>query len=90
LEDLLDSAGSTDEFRKMLVDENVLMLEDRSPANRARAFLFLQGRGIELGEYDPLAPRRERQAALKKIMAGTVDESGVDSGAGASAAGGGQ
>lgn len=70
MEDILDSAENIESFRRMIVDENVIMLEDRSPANRTRAFLFLQGRGVDLGDYDPLAPRRERQAALMKIVAG--------------------
>lgn len=51
-------------FRKRLVAENRIFLEDGSPAARVRAFDWLLRRGEEPAGYDPLAQRTARREAL--------------------------
>ncbi|MBL7188813.1 MAG: hypothetical protein ISS70_21000 [Phycisphaerae bacterium] len=70
LEELLASSGNTDEFRRSVVSENFIYLEDISPAARTRAFEWLAARGKAPDGYDPLAPLKQRRAALRSIEKG--------------------
>ena len=51
-------------FVQALVLENRIFLEDTNPSARVRAFDWLAGRNLAPADYDPLAPRDERRAAL--------------------------
>lgn len=53
-------------FARRLVEENLGFLEDSLPQARARALEWLAARGLAPAGYDPLAPPRERRAALEK------------------------
>lgn len=63
-------AGSKDrrDFESRLVAENLVYLEDSSPAARVRAFDWLRSRGQAPPGFDPLAPPRERRAALERAF----------------------
>jgi hypothetical protein len=61
---LAESSGSLDELERRLRVENHDLLEDSSPAVRARAFEWLAARGLAPPGYDPLAPGDSRRAAL--------------------------
>lgn len=65
---LLDAARASanrDVFQERLIEENRLFLGDRSPAARARALRFLRDLGQAPENFDPLASRDERRAALQ-------------------------
>jgi hypothetical protein len=66
---LLASRG-VDDLQRLLAEENFLSLEDSSPAARARALRWLEERGLAPAGYDPLAPPKERRAALEKALTG--------------------
>ena len=57
-------SGSTAALADRFVRENEIFLEDGHPAARARAFDWLDARGLAPADYDPLASRTERRAAL--------------------------
>lgn len=64
LEELIGSVNSLGELGERLIAQNFILLEDSSPAARVRAFDWLESRGRAPAGYDPLAPMRERRAAL--------------------------
>jgi hypothetical protein len=66
LAELAKSAGSVAEFEQRVAAENYIDLEDNSPAARVRAFDWLSARKLAPAGYDPLAPPRQRRAALDK------------------------
>lgn len=51
-----------------LIAENLIYLEDNSPAARVRAYDFLQSKGKAPAGFDPLGSPRERRAALEKAL----------------------
>jgi hypothetical protein len=65
----LAAAGGLDGLTRSLLEENIICLEDPSPASRTRAFDWLAARGRAPAGYDPLAPSRERRAALERTAA---------------------
>jgi hypothetical protein len=48
--------------------ENLVALEDSSPAARVRAFDWLAARAKAPRDFDPLGPAGQRRAALDKAM----------------------
>lgn len=64
LDEALRGATGSDELQTRLVAENVIFLEDSSPASRVRAFDWLAARGHAPAGFDPLGPARDRRAAL--------------------------
>jgi hypothetical protein len=69
LEKALRGSRRMEDLERLLAEENLLSLEDSSPAARARALRWLEARGMAPKGYDPLAPPRERRAALEKAFA---------------------
>jgi hypothetical protein len=65
LEETLAEAKSVAAFRERLVEENLLFLEDSSPATRVRAFDWLSLEGRAPDGYAPLDDRRKRRKALE-------------------------
>lgn len=59
------SGGSLEAFEASLAAENRIALEDASPAGRVAAHDWLVERGLEIPDYDPLADRKSRRAALE-------------------------
>lgn len=66
LDDLLIESANQDELDDRMAHENFLFLEARSPAARVRALDWLEARGLAPEGYEPLAPREERRAALRR------------------------
>ena len=55
------------EFNATLVERNLDALEARRASRRVVAATWLRKHGHELGDYDPLAPREQRRAALHQL-----------------------
>lgn len=69
MQDVLKSAADQDSMIVRVTSENLLFLEDSSPASRVRAFEWLSTRGLAPAGYDPLGPARQRRAALERALA---------------------
>ena len=66
IERVLKRSRDLASFARRLVEENYAFLEDNLPQARARSLEWLAARGLAPAGYDPLAPPRERRAALEK------------------------
>ncbi|HQY87668.1 MAG TPA: hypothetical protein PK402_03355, partial [Tepidisphaeraceae bacterium] len=64
---VLRNLQSRQELATRLLAENLIALEDTSPATRVRAFDWLASIGKAPPKYDPLGPDNERKAALATI-----------------------
>jgi hypothetical protein len=62
---LIAQSNGTADLGNRLIAENLIYLEDASPASRVRAYDWLKSRGLAPADYDPLAPARQRRAALE-------------------------
>jgi len=67
LEELIASSNTIEELQSYFVRENLIFLEDISPAARTRAFDWLSARGKAPDGYDPLSPLKKRRDVLKSI-----------------------
>lgn len=65
IENALQASADTDAFQARLVAENRIFLEDSKPGARARAYAWLERRGLEPLDFDPLASRSLRREALE-------------------------
>jgi hypothetical protein len=65
--ELMQTIKSRKDFDARVVAENLIYLEDSSPAARVRARDWLASRGKAPPGYDPLGPPRAREAALEKF-----------------------
>ncbi|HTL29440.1 MAG TPA: hypothetical protein VL282_09465, partial [Tepidisphaeraceae bacterium] len=65
--EMIAASRQRQDFDARVVAENIIYLEDGSPAARVRACEWLGARGKAPSGYDPLAPPRQRQAALEKM-----------------------
>jgi hypothetical protein len=70
LEDVLTSSTCMEDFRNRLVGENLIYLEDMSPAARTRALEWLAVRNKAPKGFKPLASLKERQAVLSQLDKG--------------------
>lgn len=68
LDEVVQGVAHRSELDARLTAENLIYLEDNSPAARVRAFDWLRGRGVDLAGYDPFATPRQRAAALEVLM----------------------
>jgi hypothetical protein len=68
LEELSRASRARQEFENRLLAENLIFLEDPSPAARVRAYDWLAARGKAPAGFDPLGPSRQRRAALEKAL----------------------
>lgn len=75
LEEVVSAAENWKDLQDRLVEENLIYLEDISPASRSRAFDWLAARGLAPEGYDPLAPIEARRKALDRAD----EEKGGDS-----------
>src|SRR5690606_9781735 len=69
----LARATSRTELDRLLVDENLALLDASSPASRVRAFDWLDARGDAPPGYDPLADRERRSDALARFLDARAD-----------------
>jgi len=70
LEDVLRGLSTREELDNRLLAQNLIFLEDSSPASRVRAFDWLNARHHAPAGYDPLGPSKARREALERA-AGT-------------------
>ncbi len=68
LAELLKGAKGLGDLRSGIARENLIALEDASPAARVRAFDWLSARGTAPAGFDPLASTKERRLALEKAL----------------------
>jgi hypothetical protein len=68
VDDLIKVSGSKKDFDLRVTAENMVYLEDNSPAARVRAFDWLSARGAAPAGYDPLGSPRERHDALQRAI----------------------
>jgi len=70
LDEVLRGLSTRQELDNRLLAQNLIFLEDSSPASRVRAYDWLNARHHAPAGYDPLAPGKARREALEK-SAGT-------------------
>jgi hypothetical protein len=68
MQQILNHVSSRDEFNNRLLAENLIFLEDTSPASRVRAFDWLTACGQAPAGFDPLGTPKERRHALEGGM----------------------
>jgi len=66
LGDVLQGVADRKDLSDRLVNENMIYLEDSSPAARVRAFDWLTSRKLAPADYDPMGPPKARREALDK------------------------
>ncbi len=66
--DVLKQTGNADALEKRLIAENMIALEDNSPAARVRAFDWLAAQGEAPAGFDPMADAKSRRAAIDKAI----------------------
>ncbi|MFT3785896.1 MAG: hypothetical protein QM770_07000 [Tepidisphaeraceae bacterium] len=65
---LASASATREDFTQRLRAEHLVLLDDASPASRVCAFDWLSNRNLAPPNYDPLAPRKQRSAALDAFM----------------------
>ena len=79
LEELLRAQGR-EQLRARLIAENFMYLGDASPSARVRAYDWLKSRGRAPTNYDPLAPPKERSAALDAALTAASSSAAAQTG----------
>lgn len=69
MEGILRGVASQADLDNRLLAENMIYLEDSSPASRVRAFDWLKARGNAPTGYDPLGSAKDRRNALESNLA---------------------
>jgi hypothetical protein len=69
MEGILRGVASQADLDNRLLAENMIYLEDSSPASRVRAFDWLKARSNAPAGYDPLGTARDRRTALEQSLA---------------------
>ncbi|MCZ2089021.1 MAG: hypothetical protein LC129_05940 [Burkholderiales bacterium] len=72
MQDLLESMRTRLEFQTRLHAENLISLEDDSPASRVRAHQWLVARDLAPAGYDPLGSPQSRRQALENASSTTA------------------
>lgn len=78
LGDLIKDVRNRDDLQTRLTVENLIYLEDSSPAARVRAFDWLSARGKAPAGYDPLGPLQQRRAALEQSQTPATAPAGAN------------
>jgi hypothetical protein len=68
LEQVSKGVKTRQDFENRLIAENLIFLEDNSPASRVRAFDWLRGIDRAPHDYDPMASPHDRQQALDRAL----------------------
>ncbi|MFH2002518.1 MAG: hypothetical protein ABIK28_22790 [Planctomycetota bacterium] len=74
LNEALLNVQGIEAFQARLVYENLLFLQDSSPAARCRAYDWLSEKGRAPEGYDPLDPLKKRRAALEGAVEELTDD----------------
>ncbi|HSZ56937.1 MAG TPA: hypothetical protein VK797_14820 [Tepidisphaeraceae bacterium] len=74
IEEVLRGPNNRSAVEAGFVAENLIFLADSSPAARVRAFDWLTSHGQAPTGYDPLAPPRQRRAALENALAAAATQ----------------
>lgn len=74
LEEILRKAVSLSDLERRIIEENLVFLEDSAAASRLRAHDWLRARGRDVADFDPLADRAARRAALEAARAASAQE----------------
>lgn len=72
LEEILKAATGQTDLDHRLTAENLILLEDNSPASRVRAYDWLRARNRAPADFDPLGAPKDRRAALERALAGAT------------------
>lgn len=65
---LLESCADGAAFERGMVEENLAALNDRSAAVRVRAAKWLAKRSVQVENYDPMASKGDRRAAVRRFL----------------------
>ncbi len=68
LDEVLKGLTTRKDLDNRLLAQNMIYLEDSSPASRVRAYDWLSARHVAPDGYDPLASGKARRAALEKAL----------------------
>jgi hypothetical protein len=68
LDEITKNLTGPGELQTRLIAENMIYLEDSSPAARVLAFDWIKSRRTAPAGYYPLAPARQRKDALEKAL----------------------
>jgi hypothetical protein len=68
LEEILKGAGSQQDLQSGTIAENLIYLEDSSPASRVRAYDWLRAGNRAPEGYEPLGPAKQRRDALERAI----------------------
>jgi hypothetical protein len=68
LEEITRGVQNREQFQAKLLAENLVYLEDASPASRVRAFDWLRDQNHAPAGYDPLGSNKDRRAALDQVF----------------------
>lgn len=69
IEDVIGRSQTLEQLHEEWGRENLIFLEDRSPAARLRAYDWLLRRGETLDGYEPLGSREDRREAVRRLLA---------------------
>ncbi|HEY1271736.1 MAG TPA: hypothetical protein VH518_23565 [Tepidisphaeraceae bacterium] len=68
MEEVIKGVGTRKDLENRLIAENLIFLEDNSPASRVRAYDWLRAMNRAPEGYDPLGPDKQRRQALDKAL----------------------
>jgi hypothetical protein len=70
IREILKSSPTPADLNQRLIAENLILLEDNSPAARVRAYDWLNSKGKAPPGFDPLGSLKSRRAALDQALGG--------------------
>jgi hypothetical protein len=74
LEEIVKGLSGRQDFQNRLLAENLIYLEDSSPASRVRAYDWLHALGRAPAGYDPLGDNKQRREALDRAANPTTQQ----------------
>ena len=81
LDEITKGLSNREQLDARLLAENLVYLEDASPAARVRAYDWLKSKNLAPADYDPLSPNKERREALDKAMTAAAKQAPAQGGA---------
>jgi hypothetical protein len=74
LDEVLRGVKDRKDLNERIVNENLIFLEDSSPAARVRAYDWLTSNQIAPAGYDPMGPPKSRREAIEKAISTSSTE----------------